>query len=99
MRFGNSKYWLFQLGGWGLFTLINIFFNWSFDQMTTTDGRMLVFGRLGFFVALGIVLTHVMRLVIIRWNVLQKKLEKQMLQFVFLTLVFSLIGSVIDMSF
>jgi LytS/YehU family sensor histidine kinase len=38
-----------------------------------------------------------MRLVIIRWNVLQKKLERQIPQFVFLTLVFSLIGSLFDM--
>jgi two-component system LytT family sensor kinase len=98
MRFGNSRYWLFQAGGWGVFTLINIFFNWSFDQMTTVDNRMLVFGRLGIFVALGILLTHIMRAVIIQWNVLQKKLEKQILQFFFLTLVFSFIGSAIDMS-
>jgi two-component system, LytTR family, sensor kinase len=97
MRIGNPRYWLFQAVGWGLFAIINIFFNWSFDQMDTPAKRELVFGRLGIFVVLGILLTHVMRFVIIRWNVLQKKLERQILQFVFLTLIFSLIGSVFDM--
>ena len=97
MRFGNSRYWLFQLCGWGLFALINIFFNWSFDQMATKQGQLMVFGRIGIFVALGVVLTHIMRAVIIRWNVLQKKLERQVLQFVFITLVFSFVASGIDM--
>ena len=97
MRIGNTRYWLFQAVGWGLFAIINIFFNWSFDQMDTPAKRELVFGRLGIFVVFGILLTHIMRFVIIRWNVLQKKLERQILQFVFLTLVFSLIGSVFDM--
>ena len=98
MRIGNPRYWLFQLCGWGLFALITIFINWSFDQMATPGNRLLVSGRLGFFVVLGITLTHVMRLVIIRWNVLQKKLEKQILQFFLLTLVFSLAGSLLDIS-
>lgn len=98
MRFGNRTYWLFQGVGWGFFALINIFFNWSFDQLDDYDNRVLVFGRLGVFVLLGIMLTHMMRLAIIRWNVLQKKLETQILQFVILTAVFSLIGSMIDMA-
>ena len=98
MRIGNPRYWLFQLSGWGLFALMTIFINWSFDQMATSGNRTLVIGRLGFFVLLGIILTHIMRLVIIRWNVLQKKLEKQILQFFLLTLIFSLIGSILDMS-
>lgn len=98
MRFGNRTYWTFQAAGWGLFALINIFFNQQFAQLDTPESRVLVFGRLTIFVLLGILLTHLMRLAIIRWNVLQKKLEKQILQFVVLTAVFSMIGSVIDMA-
>ncbi len=97
MRLANRKYWLFQAGGWGLFALINVFFAWSFDRLVTAQDRDMVFGRLGFFVLLGIILTHLMRMVIIRMNVLQKKLEKQLLQFVVITLVFSLLGSYLDM--
>ncbi len=97
MRLANRKYWLFQIGGWGLFALINIFFAWSFDRLVTAQDRSMVFGRLGFFVVLGILLTHLMRMVIIRLNVLQKKLEKQLLQFVIITLVFSMLGSYLDM--
>lgn len=65
--------------------------------MDTASKRELVFGRLGIFVVLGLILTHIMRTVIIRLNLLQKKLETQILHFLLLTLVFSLIGSVFDM--
>jgi two-component system LytT family sensor kinase len=98
MRFGNRTYWMFQAVGWGLFALINIFFNQQFAQLDTPESRILVFGRLTIFVFLGIVLTHLMRLAIIRSNVLQKKLEKQVLQFVLLTAIFSMLGSLIDMA-
>ena len=98
MRFGNRRYWLFQGIGWGAFVLINVFFNWSFDQLETEEQKRLVFGRLGLFVVLGLAISHMMRLAIIRWNILQKKLEKQILQFLILTTVFSLIGSIIDIS-
>jgi len=98
MRFGNRTYWMFQAVGWGLFALINIFFNQQFAQLDTPESRILVFGRLTIFVFLGIFLTHLMRLAIIRSNVLQKKLEKQILQFVLLTAIFSMLGSLIDMA-
>lgn len=97
MLFGTRTYWIFQAVGWGLFALINIFFNQQFEQLNSPESRELVFTRLGVFVLLGLVLTHVMRYVIIRWNVLQKKLETQISQFVFLTALFSMLGSFIDM--
>jgi two-component system LytT family sensor kinase len=98
MRFGNRTYWTFQAVGWGLFALINIFFNQQFEQLETPESRELVFFRLGLFVLLGIILTHFMRLAILRWNVLQQKLEKQVLQFILLTAIFSFVGSMIDMA-
>ncbi|HRF17803.1 MAG TPA: hypothetical protein PK977_06530, partial [Chitinophagaceae bacterium] len=67
------------------FTLINIFFAYSFDQLNTKKQVIEVLGRLGIFVALGLVLTHLMRLVIININLLQKKLEKQIGIFILIT--------------
>jgi len=96
MRFGNSRYWLFQACGWGAFILIHLFFTWSFDKMQTTRDRFLFFGQIGIFILLGVLITHIMRIVIKRINLLQKKLERQIWQFVLLTLIFAFIGSALD---
>ncbi len=91
MRFGNSKYWLFQVAGWGLFALINVFFAYSFDKMEDNEARVVIFTRLGIFVLLGIVFTHLMRFVIIRLGTLQKPIERQILQFFLISACFALI--------
>jgi len=92
----NTRYWIFQLCGWGLFALINVFFAYSFDKLNTPDDRRIFFGRLIIFVVIGFVFTHLMRYVIIGINVLQKRLEKQLLQFLFITLIFAVIASTAD---
>src|SRR5690349_3013646 len=97
MRFGNSRYWLFQACGWGSFILLHLFFNWSLGKISTPDDRVLFFGRVGIFILLGLFLTHIMRIVIIQLNLLQKRLERQMIQFVMLTIVFSCIGAFADL--
>lgn len=96
MRFGIRTYWLFQAIGWGSFVLIHLFFNWSLGKLETPGDRWLFFGRIGVFIWLGVILTHLMRAVILRLNLLQKKLEKQILQFILLTIAFSCISSVVD---
>jgi len=97
MRTVNTRYWLCQIIGWGTFSLINALFAFSFDKLETPDDRLLFFGRLGIFVLLGLVLSHIMRMVIIGLNVLQKKLERQVVYFIVINLLFSLIGSYLDM--
>jgi two-component system, LytTR family, sensor kinase len=92
----NTRYWLFQTGGWGLFALINLFFAFSFDKLGSSSDRVLFFGRLAVFVLTGLILTHLMRYVIIAFNVLQKRLESQLLQFILITLVFAFITSTLD---
>ncbi|HYC41199.1 MAG TPA: histidine kinase [Chitinophagaceae bacterium] len=91
MRFGRRKYWLFQITGWGLFALINVFFAYSFNKMDDAESRRVIFTRLGIFVLLGIVFTHIMRFVIIRLNTLQKTVEKQVIHFLLISLFFALI--------
>ena len=88
---------MFQVAGWGSFIIIHLFFNWSLDKIQTPEDRRVFFERIGIFISLGLVLTHIMRIVILRMNLLQKKLETQILQFVVLTLIFSIIGSLGDM--
>ncbi len=92
----NSRYWFFQLGGWGLFSLIHLFFAFSFDKLSTPDDRVIFFGRMAIFVSTGVVFTHLMRYVIIGFNVLQKRLERQLLQFLIITVLFALGASTLD---
>ena len=82
-------YWLYQLFGWGVFILTNLFFAYTFDKF---DLKFIT--RLLVYLGLGITLTHLMRWVITKSNILIKPLEQQILGFIFVTLVFSiLLGS------
>jgi sensor histidine kinase YesM len=92
----NTRYWLFQLGGWGLFALINIFFAYSFERLQTHEERIMMYGRLTVFVSTGLVFSHLMRYVIIGLNVLQKRLERQLINFVLITLFFALAASTLE---
>lgn len=95
MRVGNKRYWWFQICGWGAFVLVHLFFTWTFGEMETPKKREMFFSRIGIFIMTGLVLTHMMRLVILRINLLQKRLETQILQFSVITLIFTAIGSTI----
>jgi sensor histidine kinase YesM len=99
MRVGKKRYWLFQALGWGLFALINIFFAYSFDRLDTPDDRRLYFWHLVIFVITGLALTHLMRYLIIGMEILQKKLERQLFQFVVITIFFAVVASTLDMIF
>ncbi|HVE62012.1 MAG TPA: histidine kinase [Chitinophagaceae bacterium] len=88
-----SRYWLFQLSGWGSFAFINSFFAYSFDKLNDAYDVQIFFGRLGIFVVLGILATHLMRFVIIRLNILQKSFDNQILQFLIVTFSFSFLVS------
>ena len=53
-RVSVSKYWIFQIAGWGAFALVNTCFAYSFEKLNDTQDVLLFFGRLGIFVALGL---------------------------------------------
>jgi sensor histidine kinase YesM len=88
-----SRYWLFQLIGWGSFALINTFFAYYFEKLSERSQILYFFGRLGIFIILGISCTHLMRYVIIKLNTLQKSFDKQIIQFLIITLIFSFLSS------
>lgn len=96
-RVRPSQYLLFQLTGWGTFALVNTFFAYSFDKLNDPQDIQVFFGRLGIFVALGLIATHIMRFAITRLNILQKSFDKQIVQFLIITLLFSLFASYFDM--
>ncbi len=84
----RKRYWFFQLIGWGSFALINIFFAFSFDKLTSD-----FFYRLLIYLLLGVIVSHGMRELVIRFGILQRPLRKQFLLFLLLTLFMSLITS------
>lgn len=97
MWLGQKRYWVIQGIGWGLFIAIHLFFNWSLGKLQTNNDRVLFFSKIGIFIILGLALTHIMRYCIIKLNLLQAKLEKQIMQFILLTLLFSFSGALIDL--
>jgi two-component system, LytTR family, sensor kinase len=84
-------YWLYQLFGWSMFILVNLFFAYTFDKF---DYKFVE--RLIVYLVLGITLTHLMRWVINRSNILIKPIEQQVLGFIFITLIFSILVGILQ---
>lgn len=91
MRKGTSQYWLFQACGWGLFSLVNVFFAVTFNKF---NDRFMM--RLGLFLIVGVLFTHMMRWVVHRTNLLLKPLNRQIPGFVLLTFLLSVIIGLIE---
>ncbi len=92
----NKRYWLFQLCGWGLFALINIFFAYSFDKMGSTEEQEKFYFRLIIFIVNGFLFSHLMRYIIIGFNLLQRRLEFQLILFTLITLVFAFAAAILE---
>lgn len=91
MHIVNKRYWLFQFAGWGLFALIYIFFSYTFDKVSYQ-----FLSRLGLFVFLCIMFTHMMRWLIHRIDMLFKPLNQQIPGFIALTFVVALILAFVE---
>jgi two-component system LytT family sensor kinase len=86
------KYWIFQIVGWGLFVLMQVFFAFStFEKITVNFVLNLII-----FVSLGVSFSHVMRAIIVRTNVLLLPLQQQLIGLVIITLFFSLTVGVME---
>lgn len=92
MQTGNARYWLFQVFGWGLFALVNIFFAVTFGGF---NERFL--SRLALFIVLGVVFTHLMRSVIHGTNLLLRSLNRQIPGFILLTFITSVIVTILEL--
>ncbi|MBS1762548.1 MAG: histidine kinase [Bacteroidetes bacterium] len=81
-----STYWICQIAGWSANIAISVFFVTTFGKPTQTYFISLIVTA--FF---GVMITHLMRLIIHKLKVLQKPLTNQIIYFLLLTLVFSII--------
>ncbi len=82
----SSRYWLFQLVGWGVCALINLFFAFVFNQI---DDEGILFCRVLFFVEIGVLLSHAMRFTIKSNNLLIRTINHQVIVFLILTLLYA----------
>lgn len=82
----SSRYWVFQLVGWGVCALINLFFAFVFNQI---DENGIIFCRVFFFVELGVILSHFMRSSIKSNNLLIRPINQQIILLIILTLLYA----------
>jgi two-component system, LytTR family, sensor kinase len=87
------KYWLYQLFGWGVYFLVNLFFAFTFGKFNT-----LFITRIAIAIVLGFLLSHLMRAAILGFKVMLKPLRAQLFYFLCLTLVFAMTYSFIDVA-
>lgn len=89
----NKYYWFCQIGGWGLYGLISLFFTYNLSvKAITTDYYI----RLAIYLLGGFITTHMMRELIINLRILQKNIDRQIIHFVVISITFGLIFSLIS---
>ena len=81
------KYWICQLGGWGANFVISVFFYLTLSVRKIDDFFLLI--AIG--ILLGILFSHLMRMLIKEYRFLEKPLEKQILSFIGITIIFAII--------
>ncbi|MBC7422325.1 MAG: histidine kinase [Ferruginibacter sp.] len=89
-----SRYWLYQFIGWGSSMAISIFYYLTLSVRTIDHFFLMVV----LSVLLGIFITHLMRIIIMEYKVLEKPIEPQIIYFVSLTLLFSVVYAFADVS-
>lgn len=97
MIIGKRHYWLLQLSGWGFFFLWHIFGAWSFDKMSIPSERLLTIQRAAGFSILGLLMTHSLRIVILKLSIFTKKAATQIWIILALTLLTSCVAGIVEM--
>lgn len=97
MVIGKKHYWLFQVLGWGVFFLWHIFGAWSVGRMSLPDERLIIIQRSAGFAILGLVMTHLLRISILKLKVLHQKVAAQIWMFIFLTIFISFVAGISEL--
>lgn len=87
-----SPYWVCQIGGWGLYGLINVFFYYTISPKTDAN----FYNTLILYMAEGFFISHLMRTVIQQYGLLNLSITKQIVTLLVLTVVFAFLYSIID---
>ncbi|CAN5615267.1 histidine kinase [soil metagenome] len=89
-----SKYWVCQLAGWGASMAISTFFYLTLSVRKVDNFLLLIL----ISIVLGILITHLMRMVIREYKVLEKPIQTQIIAFIILTIVFSIVYACADVA-
>ncbi len=86
MLLGNKRYWIFQLVGWSAFLTMHIFFAWFYGKFSKPADQEFLLLRAFVYVAIGVLLTHLMRMFILKFRLLSVKIQRQILYFILLSI-------------
>ncbi len=86
-----SKYWSYQLFGWGVFCVTNIFFAITFKNLDT----IFICGLL-VYLGIGLIISHLMRFVIKDLKVLTWQVQRQIIGFIAITFCFAIVASILE---
>ena len=89
-----SRYWICQIVGWGTSFAIFVFFYLTLSVRKIENYYLLIF----ISVLLGILFTHIMRMIIKKHQFLEMPIKRQINSFVLLTILFSFIYSCADVA-
>lgn len=92
MKLKLSPYWLCQIGGWGLYGLVSIFFYLTISTKPMSS----FYSTLFLFMAEGLIISHLMRTVIRQYDLLNLPLSKQIYTLLALTIVFAFLYAIVD---
>jgi sensor histidine kinase YesM len=87
-----------QLGGWSAWFATNAFFYFNLSDPEKEKEPLIYCALLTFVILLGILFSHLMRMCIREYNLLEKPIQKQIISFLFLTVAFSLLYSSVYVS-
>lgn len=88
-----SRYWICQVGGWGAWVATSAFFYFSLSEPQKTKEPLIYFTLLSLIFVLGVIFSHLMRMAIKDYRLLEKPIQQQIVSFILLTVIFSIIYS------
>ncbi|MEO6734195.1 MAG: histidine kinase [Ferruginibacter sp.] len=92
MKISLSKYWICQLAGWGANFAISVFYYLNLSIRKIDNFYILI----TISVVLGVLFTHIMRMIIKEYQFLNKPITKQILYFVIVTIIFAILYACAD---
>lgn len=92
MKISLSKYWICQLGGWGANFAISVFYYLNLSIRKIDNFYILI----TISVVLGVLFTHIMRMIVKEYQFLNKPITKQILYFVIVTIIFAILYACAD---
>jgi two-component system, LytTR family, sensor kinase len=84
-----SRYWMCQLGGWGAWFATSAFFYFSFSDPSKEKEPLQYLLILSIIIVSGILFSHLMRIAIKEYNLLEMPVQKQLISFGLVIVIFS----------